>query len=480
MHHLRNNPVLGMSRQLLRAPAMAAARSSGAVRGAAVRQLSSVNDDGTLPQDAFYIVNLAHVVRQHERWLKEMPRVTPYYAVKCNGNRKILETLASLGCGFDCASPAEIESVSELVGPGGVVPPVIYANPCKQISHMEYATDQAVGLTTFDSEEELEKIAEHMPHSKALLRLLPDDSDATCQFGLKYGAPIEDAKRLLARSIELGVEVTGVSYHVGSGNYSTAAYSGAVEMAREAFDMAADLGIPMTVLDLGGGYPGDVTQRPEEEAAAAVVPGMPDTESKELAFEAIAAACRTALDEHFPPEDTSVQIIAEPGRYYVHASHMLLANVIGRKASAATAGPEGGQEFKYYINDGIYGSFNCLLYDHAVVHPRPLKGGDPLLRSSVWGQTCDGLDCVSAETMLPELEVGDWLAFDNMGAYTTAACSSFNGFAPAPVSIYTYDGEIIAEGDALVRCDTAEALIDRLLDESPAGPKNKVDEKATA
>ena len=88
-----------------------------------------------------------------------------------------------------------------------------------------------------------------------------------------------------------------------------------------------------------------------------------------------------------------------------------------------------------YINDGVYGSFNCLLYDHATVDVEILDkeelGDNQTAVRSVWGPTCDGLDCVLPEVELPDLEIGTWLYFRNMGAYTLAAGSSFNGM-PRP------------------------------------------------
>jgi len=101
-----------------------------------------------------------------------------------------------------------------------------------------------------------------------------------------------------------------------------------------------------------------------------------------------------------------------------------------------------------YINDGVYGAFNCILFDHQVVHPYVLSmdgsfhvsEDEPKSLSSVWGPTCDSIDCVSTKTMLPKsLRVGDWLGFDNMGAYTVCAASQFNGFEVSKV-IYTTGG----------------------------------------
>lgn len=101
--------------------------------------------------------------------------------------------------------------------------------------------------------------------------------------------------------------------------------------------------------------------------------------------------------------------------------------------------------FLDYINDGVYGAFNCILFDHQVVHPYVLSlngsfhisASEPTHFSSLWGPTCDSIDCVCSKVELPRaLQVGDWLGFDNMGAYTICAASQFNGFEVSNV-IYT-------------------------------------------
>lgn len=91
----------------------------------------------------------------------------------------------------------------------------------------------------------------------------------------------------------------------------------------------------------------------------------------------------------------------------------------------------------YFINDGVYGSFNNILYDHQVVETQPLKNysNTKMHSSSIWGPTCDSLDNVISEIYLPELEIGDWLIFENMGAYTVCVASPFNGFPVSKIHI---------------------------------------------
>jgi hypothetical protein len=84
----------------------------------------------------------------------------------------------------------------------------------------------------------------------------------------------------------------------------------------------------------------------------------------------------------------------------------------------------------YYINDGVYASFNCLFYDHAECLPLLIKERQQfestLFKSSIWGPTCDGLDLVVKECHLPELDSGEFLVFKNMGAYTISGAVPFN------------------------------------------------------
>lgn len=134
---------------------------------------------------------------------------------------------------------------------------------------------------------------------------------------------------------------------------------------------------------------------------------------------------------------------------------------IVRQAIADSAQPL-QDDFAYYINDGVYGAFNNLLFDHATVRPRKLRDaispghsvvevvhgeGENALRtievveeeqdhpqdenlysSTVFGPTCDSMDVLSRGVLLPKMNIGDWMYFQNMGAYTSAAASTFNGF----------------------------------------------------
>lgn len=455
-------------------------------------------------EDAFFVADLGAIIRQHRKWQRCLPRVEPFYAIKCNTDPEVLRTLLPLCAGFDCASKGEIETMLAL---GVNSSNIIYANPCKPPEHVRYARDHGVHLMTFDNADELAKVKAINPHAKMVLRILTDDSKSVCRFGTKFGAHLPATLPLLQTARHLAMDVVGVSFHVGSGCQDPMAFDDAVRRAKKVFEEGARLGYRFTLLDVGGGFPGSEKRHSSDD---------PDIHGKaegSVTFEAIAAVLGKAIQAHFP--DPAVRVIAEPGRYYVAPAFTLATTITSRRAvyysstaadavtaaddstmperaaavggatgaggvvmtttttttsssSSATMIEESGMEvgnggkqadhqqvvqqqqvtvttsqeksFMYYVNDGVYGSFNCLLFDHAQAFPKVLSTKSRAVRHkesvwlgdwyecSVWGPTCDSMDCISKKTLLPELAIGDWLYFEEMGAYTLAAASRFNGF----------------------------------------------------
>eukprot|EP00158_Paraphelidium_tribonemae_P008617 Partr_v1_DN28630_c0_g1_i2_m50063 putative ornithine decarboxylase len=370
-------------------------------------------------EDAFFVGDIGELVRQYIRWTTNLPRIEPFYAIKCNTDPVVLKTLAALNTGFDCASAAELATVLEL----GVSPEaIIYANPCKQASYLRYASSKDIRKMTFDNAEELFKIKTHFPNAELVLRIITDDSRSVCKFSTKFGAPLHSTKGLLATAKSLDLNVIGVSFHVGSGCFDAMSFRDAVVAARRVFDEGSEVGYDFKLLDVGGGFPGN------HDIA--------------ISFEEIAVVLREAVDELFPPH---IRVIAEPGRFFVASVFTLAVNVIARRSVPAPSDED--DSYMYYVNDGVYGSFNCILFDHAMVEPRVLLRGDHFLFNSdidsqdqractVWGPTCDSMDCITKTGSLPVLDVGDWIYFDNVGAYTMAAASTFNGF-PKSAVLYT-------------------------------------------
>lgn len=362
-------------------------------------------------EDAFYVLDVGDIILKYEDWRRKLPRVTPFYAVKCNDYPIVLEVLASLGANFDCASKNEIAKVLHL----GVNPSrIIFANPAKPLNHIRYASEVKVNTMTFDNEIELQKVQKLFPTAQLVLRIRCDAEVVQCPLGMKFGCdPVNEAPKLLHTARAMGLNVVGISFHVGSGCGDPPVFREAIYLAHILFKLGNSLGFNMHLLDLGGGFPGNLDQ----------------------SIDIIAEVVNSALEDYFP-EDQGLTIIAEPGRYFV-ASAFTLATLIHSKRNVMSEGQITPLHSMYYINDGVYGSFNCIIYDHAVCTPIPFDvcGGEfphgELVPSSVWGSTCDGLDKVNDDILLPEMNVGNWLIYQNMGAYTLAAASTFNGF-PVP------------------------------------------------
>lgn len=384
-------------------------------------------------QDSFFICDLGTIIRQYCKFNTNLPRVKPYYAIKCNPNIEMIKTLSSLGCGFDCASRGEIELVLSL----GISPQqIIYANPCKEISHIVYAYEHGVNLMTFDNKDELLKIKTYHPHAKMILRIRIDDSRSICPFGIKFGCSVGDDSSLilLQEAKDLHLDVIGVSFHVGSGCLEPMAFHDAIQLTKLVFEQGKKVGHSMEMIDIGGGFPGVENESIQKEIQSEEYTVL------NITFKNIAENIHMSLEKYFPlAEYPELKIIAEPGRFFAAPAFTLVNKITSRRIIQDTK-----KQFMYYINDGVYGSFNCIIFDSMYCQPNVLvHNGKPfeknhnieheLYKSSIWGQTCDSLDSINQKVYLPELQIGDWFYFYSMGAYTLASSSQFNGFSPPKI-----------------------------------------------
>jgi len=384
--------------------------------------------------EPFYIVNVDHLLQSYERWVDYLPYIHPFYAVKCNSNPVLLRILCDLGCNFDCASQSEMELIMNLTKDPTRI---IFANPCKFISHLHYAKDRNIDLMTFDSEEELYKIYKYYPDAKPLLRIVVDDVPSITSFNIKFGCPLSKVEKLFQLSKELNIPICGFCFHVGSGCSNPQAYKKALMECKKYYLLAKEYNIMISIIDIGGGFWG--------------------VDNPHFYFFEYAKVIQESLEELFLEEiqNETIYFIAEPGRYFAQNTHTLVCNVINKKIEE-THNEFGENEklIKYYLNDGIYGSFNCILTDHAKIKFMLLKDGDvdvdvdvdeePILyKSMIFGPTCDSYDIITQKDtiLLPEMQCSDYLYIENFGAYTISSSSSFNGFKVKDF-YYIYNNEI--------------------------------------
>ncbi|XP_024250968.1 antizyme inhibitor 1b [Oncorhynchus tshawytscha] len=368
-----------------------------------------VYEQALAEKSVFVVSDLGSLMRQHVQWQLTMPQIRPYYQVQSNSSPVVIEVLASLGLGFVCADKAEVSLVLD----HGVPPDnIIFSGVCKQLSHIKHAAKNGVDLLVCDSETELYKIARSHPKARLLVQVTTWAQAA--ETSMEFGCSLKSCRHLLEAAKDLGVQVVGVTFHIPSSCKDLQAYTHALSDARCVFDMGAELGFNMSILDIGGGFSGS-----------------------EFQLKQVHTTVRLLLDAYFPTL-SGVQVIAQPGSYYVSSAFTLAVNVIGKKVVARDWNglaqdeltPDDEPEFLYYLNDGVYGSFSSKLLGSTIpapaVHKRGSRAEEPVFSSSLWGPSCDSLDQLVDHCLLPELSPGDWLVFNNMGAAGLGDLSSFS------------------------------------------------------
>lgn len=354
--------------------------------------------------NSFFIINISSVMNQYKIWQKYMPNIKLYYAVKSNPDKVILNTLVNLGVGFDVASKLELSTVLSF---GVSSDRIIYANPIKDIPSISYAKYVGVSKMTFDNEDELKKISFCHPKAELVLRILVNDKLSKMPLGSKFGCSINKIDELFKLAQMLKLKIIGVSFHVGSYCYDNTAYIESINMAREAFKIGKNYNYDMYLLDIGGGFIGD------------------EDETSKKSFIETAKVINETINTLFK-DITNLEIIGEIGRFISSNAGILATNIIGKKIT------EENKEkiIHYYINSSVYNLFNNIVFDKATPNLELLEehiNTNVKYKSVIFGNTCDSLDVITRNIELPELVCGDWLIAKNMGAYTSASSSNFNG-----------------------------------------------------
>jgi ornithine decarboxylase len=372
-------------------------------------------------------------MEQYRLWNTHMPRVQPYYAVKCNPDPVLLRWLARRGAAFDCASAREMMLVAEHFGGQPLGDKVLFANPCKTPMDIEVGKKLQVPWVTADSVEELVKMDRAGYRPDVLLRVAVDDRESVCPFGAKFGLQPDAVAEVAEAAKSFRIPVVGLSFHVGSGSKNPRAFREAVNTTKSLWSdlWKKDMVKTFKALDLGGGWSHEAPIFAEQARHAS-----------------------EALKDGPLPQ----KVIAEPGRFFAAPTHDLYVRVIGKKTGL------GGKGWRYTLDESIYGQFSCIPWDHAMpLIARIREPGDdkirPVTAATLFGRTCDSLDWIGNSAAMEELEVGDWLYVPNMGAYTTATSTEFNGF-PKPDVVET---EETPAASALKWLDTIQYPLAKML-----------------
>jgi ornithine decarboxylase len=344
----------------------------------------------------FLLVDSNIVRTKARRFKAAMPQVHPHYAVKANPDPRVLKALIEEGVGFEIASISELDL---LMGLGVPAAEIYYSNPMKSRDYLKYAASMGVEWYVLDSVEELRKIVSVKPDAKMYLRIDTPNIGSDWPLAGKFGTHAAEIEGIIAEAAALKADLAGVTFHVGSQCRNPQNWRVGIERAKKIFADMRCAGLTPRLLNIGGGYP------------VRHVKPIPS-------IEVIGEVVNEALADL--PRD--IRVMAEPGRYLVSDAAYFVCRVVG----TAT---RNGKRWMYW-DAGMFGGVIEVTegLSYQVFSDRSGKN----IPWSVAGPTCDSVDILMRDEMLPEdIEEGDFIYIPNAGAYTTAYASNFNGF-PLP------------------------------------------------
>jgi ornithine decarboxylase len=356
-----------------------------------------------------FVIDHERIRRNYGEFKEHLPNVQAYFAVKANPDPSIVKTLFDTGCSFDVASMPEfmlvyenIQDMPDKERQDWIWDKIIYANTIKPIETLE-ALDKYKPLVTFDNIDELKKIGQHAPHAGLVLRIRVPNTGSMVELSSKFGANPGEAVDLIVEAFAMGLVVEGLSFHVGSQCTNFENYVQGLQLSANILKEAETRGgQKIKILDIGGGFP--VKYNPRVRS-----------------IKVLARKLNAEIKRLFTPD---MEILAEPGRFLVANACTLVAKVIGKAVRDGKP--------CYYIDDGIYHTFSGQIFDHCTYPIKTFKDGEKYI-SAVFGPTCDAFDTITLSAELPELNIGDLVYSENIGAYSHASSTWFNGFPPAKV-----------------------------------------------
>jgi ornithine decarboxylase len=343
------------------------------------------------------VIDLDQVTQAYIEMTTVLPDVTIHYATKCNPNTQVLSLLMGLGSSFEIASAVELETLLDI----GVEPAeILYSNPVKPVAHIARAFAEGVRMYSFDSLDEVKKLADAAPGSAAIVRLAANDAQSEVPSEGKFGVDAAAAVELLVEAREHGLDPYGIAFHVGSQMLHPQAWQAPLASVGRVLDELAGHGIELRMVDLGGGFPARY---------ATPVPPL--------------SAYASAIRDGLAGLPYRVDAVIEPGRAIVAAAGTLTATVIGTAL-------RGG---KRWIHLDV-GAFNGLMESLETGNELRFPVRDSLQsaerdRFHLTGPTCDSQDTIMFDVELSaDLATGDLVYIGSTGAYTTVYASTFNGF----------------------------------------------------
>jgi ornithine decarboxylase len=362
------------------------------------------------PATPCLVLDLDHVEANFRALRRALPLARIYYAVKANPARPVLERLVRLGSSFDAAS---FEEVAGCLDAGARPEAISFGNTIKKASAIRAAYRRGISLFAFDSAEELEKLGLDAPGARVYCRILVENEGADWPLSRKFGTTVANARALMLRAGDMGLDPYGLSFHVGSQQTTTRAYELAIGKVAMLFTDLTEAGVNLRMMNLGGGFPTRYREPVPE-------------------IDQFAEAIMTTMTGHFG--NALPETLIEPGRFIVGDAGLVSAAVV----LVSRRDPDDPVRW-VYLDIGRFGGLaetegEAIKYRFVTPHD-----GGPTGPVAIAGPTCDGADILYERSnyRLPlALASGDRVELLSAGAYVTSYASQrFNGFAP-PAEYY--------------------------------------------
>ena len=330
------------------------------------------------------------------QWTRFIPYIKPYYAIKSFPNKEFIEYLSNYNIGFDCASMGEIELVKNINNPK------IFANPTKSVTDILFAKNNNINDLVVDSIEEIDKIESLDFSPNYIIRIISDEMYSTIRFNKKFGAYPEEVENIIDYISNKKLNLKGFSFHVGSKCSDMIAYSNTIDIIINKYiQLCYEKDLLPELIDIGGGFENELQLFELNEKLIPILPTL---------------------------ENLNLKLIAEPGRLFCQGALEIETEIIAIRERII----DKIKTLYITINDSVYHSFQGKIYDGQTFDPIPNYDSNELVRCIVFGQTCDSLDLICDNCILPYPKLGDKLIFKNMGAYSLASAEgNFNGFNSA-------------------------------------------------
>ena len=350
--------------------------------------------------DTPLLVTSLDIVSENYIKLKEAlhNNVELYYAMKPFPHERVVDKLYSIGSNFDVATTGEIKLLKKI----NVTPSrCIHTHPIKRDKDIKAALKFGINQFVVDNISEIDKFIKYKKKVKLFLRISFRNSEASVDLSKKFGCTPDSASTLIEYARNKGIHVNGLSFHVGSQCKSSKRHVEAIHKCNEIIAETIIKGFPeIKFLDIGGGFPAWYG------------------EGDKICINDFCKPINEALSR-IP---THIKIIAEPGRFIVASATISISSIMGK------AFRDG--KFWYYLDDGVYGSYSDHIFDN-VRNPISIitnNNSTETHLSVLAGSTCDSIDVIREEILLPELDIGDLIIGETMGAYTWATSTNFNFF----------------------------------------------------